>query len=831
MPFPGCRNSHISPSSEDQHTPCANLRMHAKRFLKAFRSLQKSSLSFVLVFIITLSNSLTDPRDAIASPYTPLEWQREVSEHVLPPFKGQRKHTTWIRDRNRNFIDDEIEKRYKVKEFANVNVVVDLNACLTEPQIKDLLSSFGQIKYVGKLITFVLLDRVPVTKLPQLATLPQVAMVEQQPLITATDGISGGAIQGLKSDRYASRSAQDLGFTGKNVNIAIVDTGVDATHEAFAGKLVWAVDATTSPTPNELGNNPTNNDSDGHGTKVAGVALARPPESADKKCRTDPPVMGTHCKGVATDAGLVDVKVCRSRLNCDKLMQGLDWIGTNGQKPEIQVKVVNISLATCHHDDGTSAVAQQANYLVTLGMVVVVAHGNKSTIGQLADCTPIDEIQVDGDNLILTPDPGSASFAITVQATRDNNTVDRVEDILYDDEALLGPRIDVNNAGHPLLGLKPEISAPGTYIWTTSIHDPSGNLGHFYDSFYGTSAAAPHVAGGAAVILEALPQIDPGSLKDLLKMTADSSRNNSDGRTPLFPEVDGTWVRDFGSGIINVFCAIHQATGRPNPVGLSFFPCLKPTMQGIDVGFPHCVGPPDTPGEKCTVQFPQPPWNNTFDITTATPPQEKVSNTITAQVHNSGPVAASVLVNFGVYDYAAGNKQFHHIGTVRTTIPAMSTIPVEQQWIPQKSNHNCIQVSIQYGLDSNFDNNVTQRNLQVLPLNIFSPRGLAASTEFQVESPFHVPTKIQISTNSNAEGWRCEATEESFQLDPSNDCPRRVQLTIIAPKGVQAGDRAECNFSVSATPYLKPGEAAKSVVIGGVTTEVYAPSPLPTKPP
>jgi hypothetical protein len=90
--------------------------------------------------------------------------------------------------------------------------------------------------------------------------------------------------------------------------------------------------------------------------------------------------------------------------------------------------------------------------------------------------------------------------------------------------------------------------------------------------------AAPHVAGGAAVILEARPQINPKSLKDLLKRTADSSRNTSAGRIAPFA-VDPTWVPDFGSGIMTLHQTVVAALESP------FY---------ANVAFRNCVGPPET---------------------------------------------------------------------------------------------------------------------------------------------------------------------------------------------------------------------------------------------
>lgn len=498
-----------------------------------------AKLGLALAICIPLS-LLLNSSEASAVPYTPPEWQQEIpTHHALAG--GQRKHFTWIRDANRDFIDDAIQRRFPLPS-QRVNIIVDLNTSLTDPQIQDLLTQFGQIKYIGKTISFVLVDGVPVQVLPLIAALPQVAMIEWQAPVRAMDGISSGAVQSLSSGVYSPKTAQDSGYTGKNVNIAIVDTGVDSTHEAFVGKFVWGYDATLA-TPMNLGSTPKNNDSDGHGTHVAGIALGNPPTSSNNKCRKYPGQNSVHCRGVAIDARLVDVKVCADVDDCSGLIQGLEWLNTDGQKPNIQVKVVNISLAECSNDDGTATTAQLVNALVRKGMVVVAAHGNASRIvGEDCDPLPFD--------YVFTPAPGSASLAITVQGSNDRNTVGRANDKLFFD-ALLGPRKDVNPAGSPQLGLKPDLSAPGDKIWSAQTGTTNQYMEHS-----GTSMAAPHVAGAVAVVLEKRPQITPADMKNLLKQTADGSRNRTNRRTPPFPAIDPKWVTDFGSGIINVYKAV-----------------------------------------------------------------------------------------------------------------------------------------------------------------------------------------------------------------------------------------------------------------------------------
>lgn len=727
---------------------------------------------------------------AEACKFTPLEWQRRVEKHSIPGLVGQRKHTTWIRDRNRNFVDDEIEKRFRPGEL--VDVIVDLNECVTPVNIERRLSEFGRIRYIGKLVTFVLLDDVRVQKLKALAAQPYVAMVEWQTPVQFVNDVSTRSIQARASNTFSPNTAQDAGFNGAGVTIAIVDSGVDEGHETFAGKFVAGfnstifedtngngIDDSCEPAPlgngvctdadDEPGNGTTNPPDDvSHGTHVAGIALGA--GAAGRVCSPPDDGSPTNCAGAASGAQLVDIKVGGAAgIQPSDITESIDWLGINAGTFNIQA--ANMSFGGCLDDDGTSANAQQVNYVVSLGVLIAVAHGNASNCFVAPGTT-------------LTTSPGSASFAITVGGTDDRNTVARNDDTIFS-QFLIGPRMDFNLATPNLLALKPDIAAPGENIFSAQ----QGTVSSYF-SQSGTSMASPHVAGAIAIIRQAQPTIDPGSLKDLLKQNADTTLN-----VAAFPAVDPNWDTAFGSGMLNVWAALNAAAAT-------------------DPGFPNCVGPPAAPGQPCDLTPPLPRWNNNLDISTAAAPQVGVANTITAQVRNNGPVAAIIKVNFGVYVFAVGNNQFFHVGTQQVTIPAGSTVAVNQPWTPAAANHQCVQISIDFGLDTNFGNNVTQRNLNVAP-SVFTVR---------VENPFMVPARFQIKAVSDQKGWMCRVSKDSFTIDPMQDCPQEVRVVFNAPRGTRPGERANCDVAV----YGLPEGAKEPRLIGGVTVQTFVPRPCRT---
>ncbi len=68
----------------------------------------------------------------------------------------------------------------------------------------------------------------------------------------------------------------------------------------------------------------------------------------------------------------------------------------------------------------------------------------------------------------------------------------------------------------PDLSLKPDIGAPGGYIYSTYPLEKGG-----YATLGGTSMSSPHVAGGVALLLEAKPETKPLEVRDILQNSAD----------------------------------------------------------------------------------------------------------------------------------------------------------------------------------------------------------------------------------------------------------------------------------------------------------------------
>ena len=290
----------------------------------------------------------------------------------------------------------------------------------------------------------------------------------------------------------------ELYIDGAGVKICILDTGVDDGHCDFPGTYPNA-GAKIVAWKDFVNDYTTPYDDHDHGTHCASIAAGE-----------DSPY------GVAPGASLMCGKVCNASGECldSDIIQGIDWGVNNGADIE------SLSLGE-PGGDGTSAVAQECNWAVDQGVVVCVAAGNDS------ECCTINT-------------PGDAEKVITVASSTKLDTLSSFSS--------KGPTPDDR--------VKPDITAPGSNIYAADAGTSCSDR-----QMSGTSMATPHIAGVAALMLEAQPSATPLQVKNCMgySATTEASQQRTLSGT-LAGSKDCLW----GWGRIDAYAAVNQIMNNPN---------------------------------------------------------------------------------------------------------------------------------------------------------------------------------------------------------------------------------------------------------------------------
>ncbi len=311
---------------------------------------------------------------------------------------------------------------------------------------------------------------------------------------------------------YATRQIAYLGRLGMSgpdgawsyttgrpeIIIAIVDTGVDLAHPDLY-KGVWI-------NPGEIPDNGMDDDNNGYVDDVNGWDFADGDNLPD-----DDYGHGTHVAGIAAArinngigiAGMaghatfmpLDVFPSSGYGTYEDLIRAIVYATDNG------ARVINLSLGATSYSRGEEAAV---DYAWAHGVVVVAAAGNT------------------GRNSYHYP--AAHPHAIAVAATD-----------AYD-----------NLAGFSTRGDFVDVAAPGVGIWSTY-------RGERYGSMSGTSMAAPHVSGLAALILSLNPNLTPDEVRNLIEANADDLGAAG-------------WDSEFGHGRINAARALAAVPGGATPV-------------------------------------------------------------------------------------------------------------------------------------------------------------------------------------------------------------------------------------------------------------------------
>ena len=320
-------------------------------------------------------------------------------------------------------------------------------------------------------------------------------------------------------DAEIATSNHNLPVSGKNVTVAVLDTGVDGGHSDLAGRVAKNIKLAGTQSASLGFSYPINSESlsntdqaYGHGTFVAGVIAGNGSLSGGKY------------SGVAPGARVVGLSA--GDLSLVYVLEGFDYLLASGSS--VGVRVVNCSFSANTVFDVNDPVNIATKMLTDAGINVVFSAGNTGPGAHTLNPYAV------------------APWVVSVGAS---DTKGRL--------ASFSSRGDfANSMFHPTL------VAPGVNVVSlrgsgvANVTGASGIAGAdtqrlgaaelpYYTTANGTSFSAPQVAGAIALMLEANPGLAPSEVKDILQRTA----------TPLPPY----YTYETGTGMLNVHAAVLEA--------------------------------------------------------------------------------------------------------------------------------------------------------------------------------------------------------------------------------------------------------------------------------
>ncbi len=333
-------------------------------------------------------------------------------------------------------------------------------------------------------------------------------------------------VQRIAGDNELRQENSGLPVTGRNVTVAVLDTGINAQHADLAGRVVQNVrlnDLQSAPAgfnyPLPVENLSNTDLVSGHGTFVGGVIAASGASSAGR------------FGGVASGARLLGLSA--GDANLVNVLSGFDYLLDRG--PTQGVRVVNCSFSANTVFDVNDPVNVATKMLTDRGVNVVFSAGNTGP-----------------GNSTMNP-YAVAPWVVGVGAT--------------DAAGELAGYSSRGNFGDELA--HPSLVAPGTNIVSLrslpTVTGVSGIAGAdaqrlsssempYYTTATGTSFSAPQVAGAIALMLEANPNLTPAEVKDILSRTA----------TPL-PRY---FYHEAGAGMLNTYAAVLEAAFPDRHMGM-----------------------------------------------------------------------------------------------------------------------------------------------------------------------------------------------------------------------------------------------------------------------
>ena len=316
---------------------------------------------------------------------------------------------------------------------------------------------------------------------------------------------------------------KDKNITGSGVTIGLIDQGVDYQHPALRSHF-RGYDAKTGRfiLQGNYVDFVGSGETDSHGTHVAGIMVGSETRKANNK------TVEVNRIGVAPGAKFIAARAFRDGVGGSNanIIKACQWMLAPGGDSSKAPRIINQSWS-----DGSNKadpwLEEVAKTIREAGILNVFSAGNNGAVKAAPGSI---------DN------PGSMPGVLSVGAVNNSGKLA--------DFSRRGPS-QWKNAG-----IKPDLVAPGVQIRSAL---PGGR----YASWDGTSGAAPHVSGLAALVLESNPKLSVSELEDILKS---NTRNGSDNEYPQSPNYG------YGYGVIDAYDAVQAALQKAGktPAGAKF---------------------------------------------------------------------------------------------------------------------------------------------------------------------------------------------------------------------------------------------------------------------